>query len=126
VELLRAAIVDEKLLVTVRREAFAGAPGLWGFVLADVVRELASHYAAESKLTHTEATAAVLDSFEGAFRRLGASVARRSSRPVPEGEKGAKPAKSNRSRAKPQARSRAKPKPSSKAIVRRKGGRAKR
>jgi hypothetical protein len=125
-ELLRAAIVDEKLFVTVRREAFSGAPGLWGFVLADVVRELASHYAAQGKLTQAEATAAVLDSFEQSFRRLGASVPRWSSRPTSEGEKGAKPAKSNRSRPKPQARSRAKPKPSSKAIARRKGGRAKR
>jgi Domain of unknown function (DUF5076) len=126
VELLRAAIVDEELVVTARREAFSGAPGFWGFVLADVVRKLASHYAAQGKLTQAEATAAVLDSFEQSFSRLGASVAHWSSRPAREGKEGAKPAKSNRSRAKPQARSRAKPKTSSKAIARRKGGRAKR
>jgi hypothetical protein len=126
VELLRAAIVDEELLVTVRHEAFSGAPGFWGFVLADVVRQLASHYAAQGSLTQAEATAAVVDSFEQSFRGSGARVARGSSRRAPEGEKGAKPAKSNRSRAKPQARSRAKPKPSSKATARRKGGRAKR
>jgi hypothetical protein len=122
-ELLRAAIVDEELLITVRREAFSGAPGFWGFVLADVVRKLASHYAAQGRFTQAEATAAVVDSFEGSFRRLGANVARW---PAPEGKKGAKPAKSNRSRAKPQVRSRAKPTPSSKARARRKGGRAKR
>jgi Domain of unknown function (DUF5076) len=125
-ELLRAAIVDEELLVTVRREAFSGAPGFWGFVLADVVRRLASHYAAGGRFTQAEATAAVVDSFQGSFRRLGASVARWPSRSAREGKEGAKPAKSNRSRAKPQARTRAKPKPSSKAIARRKGGRAKR
>jgi Domain of unknown function (DUF5076) len=94
VELLRAAIVDEELLVTVRREAFSGTPGFWGFVLADVVRQLASHYAAQGKLTQAEATAAVLDSFEGSFRRLSANVPRGSSRRAREGEKGAKPAKS--------------------------------
>ena len=126
VELLRAAIVDEELFVTVRHEAFSGAPGFWGFVLADIVRRLASHYAAQGKLTQAEATAAVVDSFEHSFRRLGASVARWSSRRAREGKEGAKPAKSGRPRAKPQVRSRAKSKPSTKAIARRKGGRAKR
>jgi hypothetical protein len=123
VELLRAAIVDEELFVTVRHEAFSGAPGFWGFALADIVRRLASHYAAQGKLTQAEATAAVVDSFEHSFRRLGASVARW---PAPEGKADAKPAKSGRPRAKPQVRSRAKSKPSTKAIARRKGGRAKR
>jgi hypothetical protein len=126
VELLRTAIVDEELFVTVRHQAFSGAPGFWGFVLADIVRWLASHYAAQGKLTQAEATAAIVDSFEHSVRRLGANVGRWSSRPVREVEESAKPAKSNRSRAKPRAGSRAKPKPSTKAIARRKGVRAKR
>jgi hypothetical protein len=126
VELLRAAIVDEELFVTVRHEAFSGAPGFWGFVLADIVRRLASHYAAQGKLTQAEVTAAVVESFEHSFRRLGANVARWSSRRVREGKEGAKQAKSVRSRAKPQVASRAKAKPSTKANARRKGVRAKR
>lgn len=125
VELLRAAIVDEELFVTVRHEAFPG-PGPWGFVLADIVRRLALHYAAEGKATEAEVTAAVVDSFEHSFRGLGASGARRSSRRVREGKEGAKPAKSARSRTKPQVASRAKAKPSTKANARRKGVRAKR
>ena len=126
VELLRAAIVDEELFVTVRHEAFSGAPGFWGFVLADIVRRLASHYAAQGKLTQAEATAAVVDSFEHSFRRLGASVARWSSRRAREGKEGAKPAKSARPRTKSQVRSRPKTKPSTKAVARPKAGRAKR
>jgi len=125
VELLRAAIVDEELFVTVRHEAFPG-PGPWGLVLADIVRQLASHYGAEGKVTEVEVTAAIRDSFEFSFRRLGESVARRSSRRVREGKEGAKPAKSARSRAKPQVASRAKAKPSTKANARRKGVHAKR
>jgi hypothetical protein len=125
VELLRAAIVDEELFVTVRREAFSGAPGFWGMVLADIVRRLASHYAAEGKLTQAEVTAAVVDSFEHSFRRLGARTARWSSRRVREGKEGAKPAKPARSGAKPRVRPRAKPKAATKAIARRKGARPK-
>jgi hypothetical protein len=126
VELLRAAIVDEELFVMARREAFSGAPGFWGFVLADIVRRLASHCAADGHFTEAEATAAISDTYAHSFHRLGASVARWSSRRAREGNEGTKPAKSARPRAKPRVASRAKSKPSPKAIARRKGGRAKR
>jgi Domain of unknown function (DUF5076) len=125
VELLRAAIVDEELFVMARREAFPG-PGPWGLVLADIVRRLASHYAAEGKVTEAEVTAAIRDSFEFSFGPLGASTARWSSRPVRKGKEGAKPAKSARSGAKPRVRPRAQSKPATKANARRKGVRAKR
>jgi hypothetical protein len=124
VELLRAAIVDEELFVTARREAFPG-PGPWGLVLADIVRRLASQYAAEGKVTEAEVTAAIRDSFEFSFRRLGASTARWPSRVRREKREDAKPVKSARSRAKTQVASRAKSKPSTKAHARRKGARPK-
>ena len=125
VELLRAAVVDEELFVTARLVAFAG-PAPWGWVLADIARRLASLYAAEGDLTEARVTAAIVDAFEQSFRRLGASVAHFPAPRTGEGKEGAKPPKSARSRAKPQVRSRAKSKPSTKAVVRPKGGRAKR
>jgi len=124
VELLRAAIVDEELLVTVRREAFSGAPGFWGFVLADVVRQLASHYAAQDNLTEAEVTAAIVDAFVQSFRGLGASTARLRAPHGREGREGVKPAKSVQGRAKRQVQLRSKSKPST--MARRKGARSKR
>jgi hypothetical protein len=124
VELLRAAIVDEELFVTARRDAFVGQAS-WGLVLADIARRLASLYAAEGDLTEARVTAAIVEGFEFSFRRLGASTARYPGQRGRKGREGAKPVKSVRSRAKPQARSRAKPKPSTKAIARRKGARPK-
>jgi hypothetical protein len=124
-ELLRAAVVDEELFIVARPDVFPG-PGPWGLVLADIVRRLASHYAAEGKVTEAEVTAAIRYSFAFSFRRLGASTARWPSRHGREKREGAKPVKSARSHAKPQVQSRAKPKPSTKALARRKGGRAKR
>jgi hypothetical protein len=123
VELLRAAIVDEELFIIARREALPG-PGPWGFVLADIVRRLASHYVAEGKVTEAEATAAIVDSFEHSFRKLEASAARYPSPRRREKGGGAKPVKSARSRTKPRVRPRAKP--STKAVARRKSARAKR
>jgi hypothetical protein len=122
VELLRAAIVDEKLFVMARRDAFLHA-GPWGFVLADIARRLASLYAAKGNLTEAKVTAGILDTFEFSFRRLGASTARDPDPHRLEGRGGAKPAKSARSRAR--VASRAKSKPSTKAVARRKGARPK-
>jgi hypothetical protein len=124
VELLRAAIVDEKLFVIARRDAFLYA-GPWGFVLADIARRLASLYAAKGNLTEAKVTAGILDTFEFSFRRLGASTARYPDPHRLEGRGGAKPAKSARSRAKGRVASRAKSKPSTKAVARRKGARPK-
>lgn len=124
VELLRAAVVDEELFVTARRDAFVG-PAPWGFVLADIARTLASLYAADGQLTAAEVTTVIADEFARSFRRPGAGTARHPSPHTPEGRKGAKPAKAARSRAKVQHQSRAKSKPSTKAVARRKGARAK-
>jgi hypothetical protein len=124
-ELLRAAVVDEELFIVARPDVFPG-PAPWGFVLADIARRLASLYAADGHFTEAEVTAAITDTIAHSFRRLGASVARWPARRAPEGKEGAKPAKSARSRAKPRVQSRAKSKPSTKAVVRRKGARAKR
>jgi len=125
VELLRAAVVDEELFIMARLDAFVGT-ATWGLVLADIVRRLASLYAAEGDLTEAKVTAAIADEFARSFRRSGASTARYPSPRTREGREGAKPAKSARSRAKRQVASRAKSKPSTKAVVRPKGGRAKR
>jgi len=125
VELLRAAVVDEELFVMARLDAFVGQSS-WGLVLADIARRLASLYAAEGDLTAAKVTAAIVEGFEFSFRRLGASTARYPGQRGRKEREGAKPAKSGRSRAKPQAPSRAKSKPSTKAVVRPKGGRAKR
>ncbi len=125
VELLRAAVVDEELFVMARLDAFVGT-ATWGLVLADIVRRLASLYAAEGDLTEARVTAAIVDAFEQSFRRLGASTARF---PAPHRRKereDAKSAKSARPRAKRPVASRAKSKPSTKAVMRPKGGRAKR
>jgi len=125
VELLRGALVDEELFIVARRDAFQG-PGSWGFVLADIVRRLASLYAADGHFTEAEVTAAISDSFAHSFRRLGAKVARWPDPHAHEGKEGAKPAKSARPRTKSQVRSRPKTKPSTKAVARPKAGRAKR
>ena len=122
VELLRAAIVDEELVVMARCDAFRGL-GPWGCVLADIARRLASLYAANGNLTEAKVTAGILDTFEFSFRRLGASTARDPDPHRLEGRGGAKPAKSARSRAR--VASRAKSKPSTKAVARRKGARPK-
>ena len=124
-ELLRAAVVDEELFIVARPDVFPG-PGPWGLVLADIARRLASLYAADGQFTEAQVTAAIADTIAHSFRRLGASVVRWPARRAPEGKEGAKPAKSARSRAKPRVASRAKSKPSTKAVVRPKGGRAKR
>jgi Domain of unknown function (DUF5076) len=125
VELLRAAVVDEELFVTVRRDAFVGhAP--WGFVVADIARRLASLYAADGQLTEAEVTAAIADEFTRSLRKFGPRSGRYPSPRKWKGKEDAKPAKSARSRAKPQDQSPAKSKPSTKAVARRKGGRAKR
>jgi len=123
VELLRAAIVDEELFIVARLVAFRG-PAPWGWVLADIARRLASHYAAQDNLTEAEVTAAIVDAFVQSFRGLGASTARLRAPHGREGREGVKPAKSVQGRAKRQVQSRSKSKPST--MARRKGARSKR
>jgi Domain of unknown function (DUF5076) len=124
VELLRAAVVDEELLVAARRAAFV-RPAPWGWVLADIARRLASLYAVGGDFTEAKATAAIVDEFARSFRGSGARTARHPSPRTREGREVAKAAKSARPRAKTQVQSRAKPKPSTRAAARRKGVRAK-
>jgi Domain of unknown function (DUF5076) len=124
VELLRAAIVDEKLFVMARLDAFVGQAS-WGLVLADIARRLASLYAAEGDLTEARVTAAIVEGFEFSFRRLGVSTARNPDQSARKGREGAKPAKSARPRVKRPVAPRAKSKPSTKASARRKGARPK-
>jgi hypothetical protein len=125
VELLRAAIVEEELFVTARRDAFAGhAP--WGWVLADLARRLASLYAADGHFTEAKVTADIADEFARSFLKSGGTTTRYHSPPARKGGEGAKPAKSARSGTKRQAQPRAKPEPATKAIVRRKGASPKR
>jgi uncharacterized protein DUF5076 len=100
VEMLRTGVVDEELFVTARR-AFA-EPAHWGYLLADVVRRLATLYAAEGDFTEAEVSALIA----GAFARSLRSKA------------GAKPAKSTR----PRAKARAASKSTTKAATRRRQG----
>jgi len=110
IEILRAGIVDEKLLITARR-VFAD-PAHWGYVLADITRRLAALYGAETELTEAKVSAAITRAFAKSFRPTAAGLTRK---PVQR-----QPAKS----AGPPAKARAKSKPSTKA-VRRKSARAK-
>jgi hypothetical protein len=123
VELLRAAIIDEELFIMARRDAFVGH-AVWGLVLADIARRLASLYAADGQKTEAEVTAAIADAFAGSFRRLGAGTARYPSPRSRRGKEGTDPAKSA-PRAQPQAQSRAKSNPPTKAVARRKSARPK-
>jgi len=124
VELLRAAVVDEKIFVVARREAFTGHY-VWGFVLADIARRLASLFAADGQKTEAQLTIDIADVFARSFRRLGAEGARYPSPRLPEGETGVKRAKSAPSRIKRPAQTRADSTTRTKAMARRKGARPK-
>jgi Domain of unknown function (DUF5076) len=95
VELLRAAIVDEKIFVTARLNAFVGHYA-WGLVLADVARRLASLLAADGQKTEAEMTADIADEFARSFRRLGADGARYPSPRKRKGTEGAKVSPENK------------------------------
>jgi len=121
VEMLRVGVVDEELFVTARR-AFAD-PAHWGYLLADVVRRLATLYAAESDFTEAKVSAAIAGAFARSLR-FKAGAARAPPYPPPhagEGREVAKPAKSMRPRAKARPASKSTPK----AVTRRQGARAK-
>jgi hypothetical protein len=62
VEVLRAAIVDGGLHVSLRR-AFDD-PQAWGMLIADVARHAARIFANETKLTEDEALALIRSMFE--------------------------------------------------------------
>jgi hypothetical protein len=98
VEMLRAGVVDEELLVTARR-VFAD-PAHWGYLLADVVRRLATLYAAEGDFTEAKASAAIAAAFARSLRTSGIKSVK-------------------------SARARVKAKPSPKPVARRKSARAK-
>jgi Domain of unknown function (DUF5076) len=125
VELLRAAVVDEKLFVAVRRDVFTGHY-VWGFVLADIARRLGSLFAADGQKTEAQVTTDIAAEFARSFRGLGADGARYPSQRTRKGKEAAEPATSMPSPAKPQVQSRAKSKPATKATARRKGAAPKR
>jgi len=100
VEMLRAGIVDEELVPTARR-AFDD-PAHWGALLADVVRRLATIYAAETKRTEAAVSATIANAFRAA---LAAGAAERA---MPQGsEEPALPARraGAKARGKPVAKS---------------------
>lgn len=101
VELLRAGVVDEELVVTARR-VFVD-PEHWGYVLADVTRRLATLYAAEGNLTEAKATAAIAGAFAQSLSTSGVGAVRKpAKRPT---------VKSARSRIKARAKSKLSTKP---------------
>ena len=67
VEVLRAAIVDGGLHVSLRR-AFDD-PQAWGMVIADVARHAARAYGREAEYTEDEALARIVEMFEAEINR---------------------------------------------------------
>jgi hypothetical protein len=111
VEMLRAGVVDEELFVTARR-VFAD-PAHWGYVLADILRRLATLYAAEGDVTEAKVSAAIAGAFAKSLRASGTGAKRKSVK--------RQAAKS----ARPRTKARAKSKPSTKPVARRKAARVK-
>lgn len=120
VELLRAGVVDEELFITARRVAFP-EPAHWGWLLADVTRRLAALYAADGKFSEAKVSAAIVGAFARSFRSSGEGAAR----PRSKARVKSKAKAQTRSQARSSAKSSAKSKPSTKAVVPRKGARAK-
>jgi hypothetical protein len=125
-ELLRAGVVNEELLVTARCVAFP-EPAHWGWVLADIARRLSSLYAGDGRFAEAEVSAAIVAAFTQSFRSSSSRAARAPSRSNPRARKGGKGAvtKSARPRTKVRAKLSVKSKPSTKVVARRKRARAK-
>ena len=60
-EVLRAAIVEGELLMSLRRGF--DDPEAWGALLADVVKHVSQVYATETKLTKEDAAKRILEAF---------------------------------------------------------------